>query len=270
MTKPIEIDKQDLYDLYVIQEMSTKDIAKIYSTTSKTIRLRLHKYGFEVRQSTTINRKYKINENYFDSIDTQNKAYVLGLLCADGWLGRNKYGNLNKIGFAFQSKDLELLEFIANELNYTGNIKQANGAYTFTLCSTYLASKVSQYEILDNKSLTLDIGAVVSHIDEGLIPSFILGYFDGDGGIYCSLGSNKKTLQWSCGFTGTKDTCLFLKSYFDTGFLVDEKSKSGLVYTYKISGRLKVADALSKLYENHEGYCLKRKRDRFLSCKKSS
>ena len=29
-------------------------------------------------------RKYKVNENYFDIIDTEDKAYFLGLLFADG------------------------------------------------------------------------------------------------------------------------------------------------------------------------------------------
>ena len=29
-------------------------------------------------------RKYKFNENFFESIDTEAKAYFLGLLYADG------------------------------------------------------------------------------------------------------------------------------------------------------------------------------------------
>ena len=35
-------------------------------------------------------RKYQLDECYFDEIDTQNKAYILGFLCADGSNNRDK------------------------------------------------------------------------------------------------------------------------------------------------------------------------------------
>ena len=38
-------------------------------------------------------RKYKLNCNYFDTIDTQEKAYILGILAADGY-NNNKDGEV--------------------------------------------------------------------------------------------------------------------------------------------------------------------------------
>lgn len=53
-------------------------------------------------------RKYKLNENYFDKIDIEEKAYFLGLLYADGYiftLRSNKYVRLQ-----LQKIDKHILE----------------------------------------------------------------------------------------------------------------------------------------------------------------
>lgn len=268
----IIISKQDLIELYVNQRKSTKEIAKIYNTTSKTILRKLHKNNIEVRHSNIVNRKYYFNEKYFDSIDTQSKAYTLGLLCADGWIAKSsKSGNLNMIGFMFQDRDIDLIDYLKEEFDAESSktIQTVNSnAKGVTFCSVYMANKLKElYGITDNKSLTLNIGGVCNCIRDELVPSFLLGYFDGDGGIYSALGSNRKTIQWSCGFTGTLSTCEFLKSYFKSGFIVDEKSKNRLTYTYKISGRKKVVEALERLYSIHNGFCLLRKKEKFLKAK---
>ena len=44
--------------------------------------------------------KYYINPNYFESIDNEWKAYWLGFMYADGWVGSNG----NSVGLALQRK----------------------------------------------------------------------------------------------------------------------------------------------------------------------
>ena len=38
--------------------------------------------------------RYTLNEYYFENIDTERKAYLLGLLFADGFVGDEKYNNV--------------------------------------------------------------------------------------------------------------------------------------------------------------------------------
>ena len=45
----INIDKDELYDLYINQELTSKEIANIYNCSSKTIRNWLHRYNIQVR-----------------------------------------------------------------------------------------------------------------------------------------------------------------------------------------------------------------------------
>ena len=47
-------------------------------------------------------RKYSINKNYFDAIDTENKAYWLGFISADAGMGKKDYSlrfNLGSVDF---------------------------------------------------------------------------------------------------------------------------------------------------------------------------
>ena len=43
-------------------------------------------------QKITGNRKYYFNNEYFDRIDTEEKAYWLGFLYADGYISSNNNG----------------------------------------------------------------------------------------------------------------------------------------------------------------------------------
>lgn len=45
--KKIELDREDLYNLYVVQNMMAKDIAKKFSTTEVTVRRRIKEYGIK-------------------------------------------------------------------------------------------------------------------------------------------------------------------------------------------------------------------------------
>lgn len=268
--KKVDIDKNELYDLYVIKGMRTKDIAKIYNVSPKTIRLRLHEHGIEVRQSSIENRKYHFNEHYFDIVDTKEKAYLLGFICADGWVAQNRFANPNLLGITVHEQDAIILEFAKKELQALDTeLVYRDGSVRVYFCSVRLTSTLSNYGVVPNKSLKLNIRDVIqkANISNELIPSFILGYYDGDGGIYSAFGRNRKTVQWSCGFTGTKETCLFLQEYFDSGHIIDERSKSGKVFCFRMSGRIQVVTGLNKLYSQHSSFCLKRKYQKFLIAK---
>lgn len=59
-------------------------ISKLYNVNDETIRRYLHKNSIVVRNQSDA-RKYTLDNNFFDKIDTSEKAYILGLLYADGY-----------------------------------------------------------------------------------------------------------------------------------------------------------------------------------------
>ena len=85
MRPEIKFNDEQLLDIkesYLNGE-STVKIGKRYGTSHQPILKALKRMNVE-RTPRKFNRKYSLNENYFDKIDTPNKAYILGLLYADG------------------------------------------------------------------------------------------------------------------------------------------------------------------------------------------
>ena len=102
--------KEKIKELYLGGMPSTK-IGKMFGCTHKPILAVLEEFGIQRDQKKLI-RKYKLNEHYFDVIDTPNKAYILGLLHADGCNMMNK----STICIGLQESDKDLLERIRLEI----------------------------------------------------------------------------------------------------------------------------------------------------------
>ena len=271
MPKKINIDENEIVRLYVEEKWRTKDIAEYFKVSKDLITRRLHKKGVKLRTSCELNRKYNFNEDYFNLINTKEKAYLLGLICADGWVAKGgSRGRPNVLGLAFQVKDQELIEFAIKQIGGNKQARVVKNSVQVTFNSVKLVDRLMEYGIVPNKSLTLNIENVIKQakIPKELIPSFLLGYFDGDGCITSSRHTQyKHNILWTCTFVGTLETCNFLLNYFNTGFLVDEKSTNKKTYRYQVGGINKVSTVLITLYEQHNGFCLSRKYEKFLTMK---
>ena len=81
-------------------------VAEKNKTSAITVRRILKANNIEIRTQEMWLRKYDVNQNYFDIIDTQNKAYFLGFLYADGNVSKDN----NNIQIALQARDLHILE----------------------------------------------------------------------------------------------------------------------------------------------------------------
>ena len=75
--------------------MTAKQIANKYGVSKYTILRRLESCHSPRRSNSEANRFYSLNPSFFEKIDTEQKAYWLGFLLADGniaYNGRNKVG----------------------------------------------------------------------------------------------------------------------------------------------------------------------------------
>ena len=55
-------------------------------------------------------RKLKFNENYFEKIDSEQKAYFLGLFYADSCV----HAKCNSTSISLQKKDINILKSLTN------------------------------------------------------------------------------------------------------------------------------------------------------------
>ena len=132
------------------------------------------------------NRMYNVNHNFFDIIDSEEKAYILGFLYADG-TNMEVINGQNGISFTQLEQDIDILNKInvAMQSTYPINsyIQKSNGKVKckLTFCSQKLSDQVNFLGAPPKKSLILKFPNKEIFKSPDLIRHFIRGYFDGDG-----------------------------------------------------------------------------------------
>ena len=139
-------------------------------------------------------KKYNFNQNYFREIDSPEKAYMLGLIYSDGCIYPDKNTNSKYIIFGQVEENKDLVKLFNDTLDseYPIHTKlQSNNKiyYYVELNSTICYNDLLKLGVTPNKSLTLQFP---SFLKEELIPSFILGCFDGDG---CVWNGKRKRMK---------------------------------------------------------------------------
>lgn len=171
---------------------------------------------------------YKLNENYFDEIDTPNKAYWLGFIWGDGYVcKRERSENYTEYAFklSLASVDASHLELFRKEICAENDIKTYVPTGGFG--STNLEARFSVYQkhlpyilyhkygIVPNRKSLLDIKNNLARI---FYSDFIRGVVDADGTITGKkIFYKKERFEFSLGVIGNDD---FLNLYND--FLNEE------------------------------------------------
>jgi len=133
------------------------------------------------------NTKYKsINDNFFNQIDTNDKAYLLGWIASDGHIGERGF----KI--SIHQKDIEILNIFQKLICLEVPIRKFE-TDTSKMCSFEINSKQISKDLClilnikpGKKSNTVNFPILNT---DHLHWSFIRGYFDGDGSINSQIKS---------------------------------------------------------------------------------
>lgn len=266
-----EEQTKDIITSYLNKESSVK-IGKRYGVNHHVILNLLHENNIEVSQRKMV-RKYSLNENYFDSIDNPNKAYILGFLYADGHNGISK----STITISLQEEDFEILEKIRIEigsekpLEFLDYSKKDDFGYSYknqyrlNMFSKHMCESLEKIGMISNKSLVLEF----PNIPEELYSHFIRGYFDGDGSISHYQKPNGK-YQHLLTITSTDLFCNKIKEIISLeldipcGNIYDASCHNGITKVLSVSGDIQVKKILDWLYKD-AGMYLKRKYDKYLN-----
>ena len=66
--------------------------SKARSNPTKRVSQSPKRWGIKTRSLSDSHKVYYLNENYFEKIDTEEKAYWLGFIYADGYITGDKLG----------------------------------------------------------------------------------------------------------------------------------------------------------------------------------
>ena len=186
--------EQEIIRLYTEDFWFKKDIAKHFQCSTTTLNKVFKKYNIPTR-TRAINHSLK--EDFFENIDTEEKAYILGILFTDGSI-KAEANRQDQIRLELQIRDIELINRIKQELGINGKTtfskhKNKSGSTTesalITINSDKMAQDLAKYGIIPNKTYYTKH---LPKLEEKFIPHFFRGLIDGDGSIYTTKTYNEK------------------------------------------------------------------------------
>mgnify|MGYP003585862868 CR=1 FL=1 len=261
--------KNEILELYN-QGKNAKEIANILGFTyHQPVYNFFKKYNLEHKERK-YKRKYTLNENYFKCINTSEKAYILGFICADGYVGQDR------LCITLSQKDEKILHSIKKEVKSNQVLKYVirNNPYTSLPTCNMVELQINSKNFVkpllkmglgNNKTYTLN-SEIIKFIPKYLIRDFLRGYFDGDGNVMYGRKYNSGT-KYNINICGNEDFLLnTYQKYFPSinRMYYDKKSKQ--TYIWKISSKKRVEEFLHYLYCNSSIH-LKRKYKVYLKSK---
>lgn len=244
-------------NLYLVDRMPGHQIAELMGLDPKTIYRLLKRLGL-TRTPGEGKRQYQYDQHFFARIDTHEKAQVLGLWYADGGItsGRQKLAAIT-----LADHDLGYLEHVRRTLRHEAPLlfldrrePHHHDYYRLTLHGAQVWTDLNRLGCVPRKSLILRF-PTPEQVPTHLLPSFMLGYFEGDGCV--TLGHYSKvsptTIGGDLNIVGTREFCeeygKVLCAQCGVNYRISKPDLSTTSNTYRltVSGNtqiLKVADFL--------------------------
>lgn len=255
------IDINEVKDKYFSQ-WPIKTIAKHYSCSWQQIgkiiwkeipKRRLHKY------------KYEIDHTYFKIINTEEKAYIFGFICADGSISRTASSNLS---IALQYNDKDGIDNIKAGLKSTSPIVcysyKGRKYYRINFYSKQICDDLKKHGCGINKTIHLKWNNI--KISSHLMCHFIRGYFDGDGCLSFWM-HKEKYLKCHWNITSTNAFIqglqrFIFKKFGYSGYISQRHKNNPNTKTIELSGNKQITSLMKWMY-NNETICLQRKKYKY-------
>lgn len=192
-----EIIEKEICNLYQEEGQTLTFISRMYHCRIEAIKAVLIKNDIKIkRRGLSKNRTAK--EDFFNVIDTEEKAYFLGLMFADGSVSPDKTEKRNpQIKLQLKIADIKILQDFKNILNLNSNLtydkRKNKEGVSLSFRSKQMSEDLSNYGIVPNKTY---LTKHLPKISDELLRHFLRGLLDGDGSIYQETKSKKYRIDF--------------------------------------------------------------------------
>lgn len=199
-------DKKWLEKKHYGERKNTVEMAEEANCAVDSIRDWMNHYNIPVSMeiANDSKRKYALNHDYFKKIDTEEKAYWLGFLAADGYVSRE--GGV--VIVVLSEKDIDHLKKFTKAIETNTPIIQYKQKFDskrekeYNMCKIAISSIRFHDNIVDKGITPIKMmDKRIPDIEERWYKHFIRGYYDGDGSI--SFVKRKKVREWKSQTTHT-------------------------------------------------------------------
>lgn len=184
-----------IIELYTVDKFPCAQIGKQYSCSKQRINKVLRENNIPLRDISHCQRKYIIDENIFDKLDTPEKTYWLGFLMGDGWVFRAQFG------LSLQEKDKHHVYKFRNFLqsnhpiNRVPNKNKIDGSpsisYAIRIWNKQINTMLRTYGIAEDKT---HLAKFPTNIPEEFLSHYMRGLIDSDG-CFCLKQKNRNRLS---------------------------------------------------------------------------
>lgn len=248
MGSRIDIDDNLVIERYN-ELKNLKKVAKSFGVSLRPIKRILKKNNLELT-----NRRFDVNHSYFRVIDSEEKAYWLGFLFADGCVRKTKTGA--QVVLKLSLKDETHLMKFKNDLGSEHKIshnrnktKTKKGVDSFSdnslirISSNEMVNDLINQGCLPRKTFIID----KPNIDEKYYKHFIRGYYDGDGNFFYNEETKLSVVTIVCASKKFRNFIIDVMSKIpNIGNIHEDDSR----FTIKITNIVGIVGFLSYIYDD--------------------
>lgn len=239
-----------------------------------------------MKKEIKINKKHNFNKRYFDEINNSNKAYWLGFIWGDGYVGHRvrKSGEEYQLKIDLSSVDSNHLEKLKIDINsdyilknyiYKTSYSKSSASTRFSIYNKHLGKLlIEKYGIFVGR---VNIDKCIKNIEKKYHKDFIRGIVDADGSFSQYYLKKEGYSKYIFSITNSVSTLRFIENYFiKQGLINNKKRKLGQrheesstpIRSIKFSGRNQVKNILDFLYKDSTIY-LDRKYEKYKNIMKN-
>lgn len=267
------------YNSYLNGDITLTNMLKQFGMSEYDFRKYTAKNGLKYRREFL---KETTRHDFFDNIDSEIKAYLLGFYFADGCI------NDGDMIISITESDKEIVEYFKENISPHRKISISEGyenkktgytskkLATITIHSEHLCETLTKYGM--GKRKTTETTTDLSMIPQKYMLDFIRGYFDGDGTVCMTNGLKRykakdneikytsyQNYNWSI-ISKKKEHLVLIQNFLQEEYgihsnILEDKKGNYLIEINRKNDFRKIKDIL---YEN-KTYFLKRKHDKFLT-----
>ena len=215
---PLLTDEEIKYVIDNYENKLAREIAEELNVSKSLITKIWREHGLKGKG----NNSYHINENYFENIDSKDKAYILGVIASDGCVYKRE-NHKHMLAFKFHIQEEDIINIILKYMESNYKPYYNDNRITLQINSNKLVEDLEQYNITTRKTWSY----YPTEIDNSFIWDYLRGYFDGDGCICCRNN----------GLLPSDYTISFCGNYKTMSFISDILTKNGIVHTLKQDNR---------------------------------
>ena len=245
---------------YLDKGLSYVEISHLLNSSVTTLRRYAKKYNLKSKIGSQGARKHRYNHDFFKKIESEEKAYWLGFIAADGCVYCDKVNNNYRLQINLKGSDIEHLNKFQKAIGSDYKImeklvgKSKSPVCQLKINSTKMCMDLINLNIIERKSIVFE----PPKIPENLISHFIRGYWDGDGWIKEGKGTNK----FNVGFVAGINMMDYLKEVMPIKLSLYKLKYNDNVLSYESGMHEKICNMYNYLYKDATVF-LDRKKEKF-------